>query len=60
MSEGKSIEGMVHDYAIAHIQSGKPVVASDIKSFCLLARDIKQEAKRAQKDITEDERRRQW
>ena len=61
MSESRSIEDMAHDYAVAQIQSGKPVVSSDdVKRFCLLARDIKQEAKRAQKDITEDERRRRW
>ena len=35
-------------------------LCDDVKRFCLLARDIKQEAKRAQKDITEDERRRRW
>ena len=46
----KSIEDMVHDYAVAQIQSGKPTVTcDDVKRFCLLARDIKQEAKRAQK-----------
>lgn len=60
MNDNKSIEDMAHDYAVAQIQSGKPVVSSDIKSFCLLARDIKQEAKRAQKDLAEDERRRRW
>ena len=57
----KTIEDMVHDYAVAQIQSGKPTVScDDVKRFCLLARDIKQEAKRTQKDITEDERRRRW
>lgn len=56
----KTIEEMAHDYAVAQLQSGKPVASMDIKSFCLLARDIKFEAKKAQKDITEDERRRRW
>lgn len=51
---------MVHDYAIASIQSGKPVTMDDVKSFCMLARDIKQEARRAQQAITQDEQRRRW
>ncbi len=51
---------MVHDYAIASIQSGKSVTLDDVKSFCLLARDVKQEAKRAQQSITQDEQRRRW
>lgn len=59
MSE-QTIEQMVHDYAVAKIHSGERVSQSDIKDFCLLARDIKQEAKRAQKDIDEDSRRRRW
>ena len=56
----KTIEDMVHDYAIASIQSGKPVTMDDVKSFCMLARDIKQEARRAQQAITQDEQRRRW
>lgn len=57
----KTIEEMAHDYVVALIQSGKSIVScDDVKRFCLLARDIKQEAKRAQKDIMEDERRRRW
>ena len=36
----KTIEDMVHDYAIASIQSGKSVTLDDVKSFCLLARDV--------------------
>ena len=51
---------MVHDYATASIQSGKPVTMDDVKSFCMLARDIKQEARRAQQAITQDEQRRRW
>lgn len=47
MSE-QTIEQMVHDYAVAKIHSGERVSQSDITDFCLLARDIKQEAKRAQ------------
>lgn len=56
----KTIEDMVHDYAIASIQSGKSATLDDVKSFCLLARDVKQEAKRAQQSITQDEQRRRW
>ncbi|MCX0337427.1 hypothetical protein NVT85_11755 [Acinetobacter radioresistens] len=48
----KTIEDMVHEYAVAQIQSGKPVIScDDVKRFCLLARDIKQEARRAQKTL---------
>lgn len=49
---------MVHDYAVAKIKSGDSIESIDIQSLCLLARDIKAEAKRAQKQITEDNRRR--
>lgn len=56
----KTIEEMAHDYAVAQIQSGKPVKRDDIEFFCDIASDLKQVARKVQKDITEYESRRRW
>lgn len=58
--DAKSIEEMVHEYTVARINSGNAVTLDDIRSFCLLARDIKGEAELAQRKINNDQQRRRW
>lgn len=51
MSESKSIEVLMHDYVVAHIQSGKPIQQVDIDNYCKLAINVKDVSRKAQKDI---------
>lgn len=60
MGDSKSIEDMAHDYAVAAIKSGKTILREDIDRFCMIAADVKSAAKKIQKDIDEDQRRRRW
>ena len=55
----KTIEEMAHDYAVAQLQSGEKNCCSiNADELCELARQVKESAKRIQKQITEDNRRR--
>ncbi|KQK46253.1 hypothetical protein A1D06_08040 [Acinetobacter baumannii] len=60
MSEEKSIEHMVQEYVVAHIKSGKTIQQADVQSYCSLAADVKAAAKKTQKAIAEDAKRRAW
>lgn len=60
MSEEKSIESMVQEYVVAHIKSGKAIQQADVQSYCSLAADVKEAAKKTQKAIAEDAKRRAW
>ncbi|OTG85831.1 hypothetical protein B9T31_09555 [Acinetobacter sp. ANC 4558] len=56
----KTIEEMAHDYAVAQLSSGIGATTNDIEEFIKLACEVKKQAKKAQKNIAEDERRCRW
>lgn len=60
MSEAKSIEDMAHEYVVAALQSGKPVLRGDIETYCKIAVELKGIAKNVQRDLVKDEQRRRW
>ncbi|MCE6001999.1 hypothetical protein [Acinetobacter pittii] len=51
---------MVQEYVVAHIKSGKAIQQADVQDYCSLAADVKAAAKKTQKAIVEDARRRTW
>ncbi|MCP0910805.1 MULTISPECIES: hypothetical protein [Acinetobacter] len=56
----KTIEEMAHDYAVGAMQSGSGVTKQHVKEFIDLACEIKEQSKRKQKEINQDNQRRSW
>lgn len=56
----KTIEEMTHDYVAAQLSSGIGATKSDVKEFVDIACEVKEQAKRKQKEVEQDAQRRRW